>query len=88
MQEIINLRLSEIQEILQSTYLVINLKFLIFAFIRTEIRLFNYRVRHVAYFGHKLGLKFASVLNHSTFEFQDISERATGSYFYVKSTYF
>ena len=51
MQEIINLRLSEIQEILQSTYLVVNLKFLIFAFIRTEIR-------HVAYFGHKLGLKF------------------------------
>ena len=44
MQEIINLRLSEIQEILQSTYLVINLKFLIFAFIRTEIRLFNYHV--------------------------------------------
>ena len=29
-----------------------------------------------------------SVLNHSTFEFQDFSERAPRSYFYVQSMYF
>ena len=66
MQEIINLQLSEIQEILQSTYSVINLKFLIYAFIRTEIRLSNYHVRHVAYFGHKLGLKFEFIARSVT----------------------
>ena len=31
---------------------------------------------------------FSIVLNHSTFEFQDFSERAPGSNSYVQSTYF
>ena len=32
--------------------------------------------------------KYTSVLNHSTFKFQDFSERAPGSRVYVQSTYF